>query len=262
MINQPDPTTVLAILKPLMDHATERHDVALAAHRDATALPTGQRGRKAAVKAAADALSVAREGRHYIAEQIAKATRTLNRARVDQVVNDALHRASATPRPLFEAIMLAKDNPRRQIRINGYGQPIHATISFNRYGLPRHVELSKLASLEKTVASLNRWLLAEEQHAAATGRASEQKEQILAGLADPRGYAMSDNGSSITVGLYGEDATPWGINASTWQANNDEQAGYMHGLIAAAFAIRDALNAADLPTEGALYDLHNGDLNG
>jgi hypothetical protein len=262
MINQPDPTTVLAILKPLMDHATERHDVALVAHRNATALPTGQRGRKAAVKAAADALSVAREGRQYIVEQITKATRALNKVAVDQAVNDALHRASATPRPLFEAIMLAKDNPRRQIRVNGYGLSIHATVSFNRYGLPRHVELTKLASLEKTIASLNRWLLAEEQHAAATGKASEQKEQILAGLADPRGYAMSDNGSSITVGLYGPDGTPWGLNASTWQVNNDEQAEEMRTLIATAFAIRDALNAADLPTEDALYALHNGDLNG
>jgi hypothetical protein len=246
----PTPDVVVACLTPLLDAAKKTHAEARDRLTVAQAIPTGKRGRKDAIDHAMTLLRSAASHLEAIDKAIREATIKINKQAIADRVGVTVAKASEAS-PVFAALMAARDTSRRQIAIRDEksGVYVHACVSFNRFGVPRHVELTRLATIEETVAQLKRW-----KDNAIKGKAIEDLPLIDAGLAKPEAFPLSAHGSSITVGLYtGDDAKPWGLNASTWRVNGIEEQTQISALISVAFTLREVLNAAGLPGEEDLY---------
>ena len=251
----PTPDVVIACLTPLLDAAKKTHAEARERLTVAQAIPAGKRGRKDAIDHAMNLLRSAASHLEAIDKAIREATIKVNKQAIANRVSATLAKASEAS-PVFAALMSARETDRRQIAIRDEksGVYVHACVSFNRFGVPRHVELTKLATIEETVAQLKRWKDAELKRAERDGKPIEDLNMIDAGLAKPEAFPISAHGSSITVGLYtGDDAKPWGLNASTWQVNGIEEQTQISALISVAFTLREVLNAAGLPGEEDLY---------
>ena len=246
-----DTTTTLDALVALLKAAEGRHADAVKAYAETDALPKGSRGKASALKVADARRAEAFAGVTNLRNHVTEAKRPGVEAWLAGLLAEVTD-------PVLRQILDSADRRRRPfaLDLSAYSLGVvYAETSFSDTGLPRYIEIRKLASREQKVAMATRWL------ERATTDADRDEAQAL--LDNPGSFALYDQASptgSVTVG----EASSWSkpdvltqaftLNASSWQAKTDEDAGDAWRLVGAADLVRRKLNALDFPSPSVISD--------
>ena len=245
-------TTTTDLVASLLKGAKGRHEEAMKAHADATALPKGTRGKASAIKLA----EYERAASFSALTQIHKAISDANREKVMAWVASFLEDEFD---PVVKQILAARKTTRHSIvaldlTAYSFGE-VFAEVTYSSQGIPTDVEIRKLANRAETLATASRWL----------GDATTDEGKALAQdmLDNPDAYpTYSREGSlgSITITQawnHGDDANAplpmrYTLNASTWQAESDAESDEAWKMVGAASVIRRKLNAVKFPSESQI----------
>jgi hypothetical protein len=239
-------TNALDLIASLLKAAEGRHASALKAVADAIALPKGTRGKRDAVKLAEKERDASFEALRETRQAITEANRSSVNAWLagivagvsDPVIRQILDSRSTSRRSLVALDLTAYD----------FGR-VFAEVSFDSSGIPTYVEVRKLADREERIEQAKRWL-----DNATTKEGKEQAEGILANPDAFPYYSGKSSLGSITIGQawqYNDDegkACTYTLNASSWQAESNEDAADAWRLVGAACVVRSKLNASRFPS--------------
>jgi len=243
-----DTTTTLDLVRALLKVAEVRHANATASRDAATALPKGTRGKASAIKAA----DAERQAAFAALTDLRRAITEANRPGVMAWL--AALCAEATD-PVVRTLLDAGTTSRRRdvaLDLSAYSfGKVYASVSLSASGFPQYVEIRRLADRAERLEQATRWL--------AQATTPEGKAQAEAILADPDAfpyYSGKTSTGSITVGeawQHGEnEVVTFTLNASTWQAETDDEARDAWRLVGAAEVVRRKLNAMCFPSASVI----------
>lgn len=246
-----DTTTTLDALVALLKAAEARHADAVKAYADTDALPKGSRGKASALKLADARRAEAFRGVCDLRNAVTEA----KRPGVEAWLAGELAKVTD---PVLRQILDAAERRRRPIALDlsAYSLGVvYAETTFSDTGLPRYVEIRKLATREQKVATAERWL---EQ-----ARTDADRDEALTLIANPGSFALYDQATptgSVTVcevSTWRSDCHPtqtFTLNASSWQARTDEDARDAVRLVMAGELIRAKLNALSFPSASVIAE--------
>lgn len=240
--------TTLDALVALLKAAEARHADAVKAYDALVADPKPRRGNIALLKAADARRAEAFRGACDLRNAVTEA----KRPGVEAWLAGELAKITD---PVLRQILDAADRRRRPIALDlsAYSLGVvYAETTFADTGLPRYVEIRKLATREQKVATAERWL--------ERAKTDADRDEATALRDNPGSFALYDQATptgSVTVG----EASTWlteattqtfTLNASSWQAKTDEDARDAVRLVMAAELIRAKLNALAFPSPSVI----------
>ena len=250
MPNDTQTPALLAVLIALRDEAAKRHTDAHAGVTAAQALPKGKRGKREAVTLADAKRTAAAESLAGIKGKIREAMKAKARSVVESCLATLDHRDAD---PILRQALAARHDKRRQaaIRPDDTAHGVHAHVSLDRFGLPDYIELSRLATPSERQEQVARWI--------AQAKTPEAKAEAQAFLDHPEAHPLSHFGSSVTLSRgHGEHRNTYGVNGSTFNTHDEEEAVRLRTLHDVAWHLRSALNDADLPKVEELEEILDG----
>jgi hypothetical protein len=240
--------TTLDALVALLKAAEARHADAMKAYDATAALPKGSRGKASALKVAearrAEAFAGVVDLRNHVTEA--------KRPGVEAWLAGELARVTDA---VLRQILDSADRRRRPIALDLQNYSlgvVYAETTFSDTGLPRHVEIRKLATREQKVDAGERRL--------ERARTEADRDEAIALRDNPGSFALPAPATptgSVTVC----EASTWlteaktqtfTLNASSWQAMTDEDARDAVRLVMAGELIRAKLNALAFPSPSVI----------
>jgi hypothetical protein len=248
-------TTALALAYALQV-VSDRHAKACTASANAHALPKGTRGKAKAVTTADAERAEAWDAYQSVRNKIREANAPKVKAWV------AGHWAGIFDEILVQIFAAAESHTRSHFALRTELGNVYASVSTDSHGLPQYIEIRKLADREERTAQGHDWL----KRFSTTPEGKAHAEAIIADPDAHPYYSGRTSTGSITVGQIStwasreETDKPLGysLNASTWQAETEEDADEAVRLVQIANLIRSKLNALALPTASTIsaqYDV-------
>lgn len=242
-------TTDTSALAFAVQLASDRHAKACTASAAAHDLPKGTRGKATAIATADAERTAAWEAYQSLMNKVREANAPKVKAWV------AGHWAGLFDEILVQIFASAEGHTRSVFALRTELGEVWTSVSTDAHGLPQYVEIRKLADREERVEMAKAWL-----DRATTPEGKAQAEAILADPDAHPYYSGSTRTGSITISRNWrwsdrEDAKAtltYGLNASTWQAEDDADAEEALRLVQVACLIRSKINALDLPNPTAI----------